>query len=274
MINMLLFSIVRAAGFSEFKCRSFILGEKVLKTYIESCFARAPNSPSARWLASTGLALGLLVGMNGAQATPFTDGSFETPGNGNGRTDIGAGIGPWVHGGPGLDLYEFTGNDGQVAQDGDYFLGFGHSGTTGGNLTQTFDTLAGTIYNVSYYTAKQQDGAPADPALFDVSIRDAVSSSLLAAGAGSVLGTLYQKQTLSFTATGSSTALTFQDDGGINNISYNLSVDNFSVVAADVAPPSRIPPPANNVPEPASTMLLASALLSFGFLSHRHITRS
>lgn len=201
------------------------------------------------WSAIAALAL---AGNAGAAA--FSDGSFESPGNGMSRTDIGLGIGPWVHGGSGLDLYEFTGSDGQIAQDGVYFLGFGHSGTFGGTLSQTFDTLAGQQYAISYYTAKQQDGSPGDAALFDVTVFNTANSAIEAMQSGSVLGTSYVKQNLLFNAIGASTTLIFRDDGGINNIAYNLSVDNFDVRLTAPAP----------VPEPGSIALLTLGLLVIG----------
>lgn len=208
-------------------------------------------------------AVAALAMAGSAVAAPFSDGSFETPGNGMGRTDIGAGIGPWVHGGTGLDLYEFTGNDGQVAQDGVYFLGFGHSGSVGGTLSQTFDTVAGQSYTVSYYTAKQQDGSPLDAAMFDVSVMNAANGAILATMNSSVLGTAWVKQSMVFGATGASSTLTFRDDGGVNNIAYNLSVDNFSV--------------ANNVqavPEPTSLAMLSVGLVAVGIARRRKSSSS
>lgn len=210
------------------------------------------------WTAVAALAMA-----GSAVAAPFSDGSFETPGNGMGRTDIGAGIGPWVHGGTGLDLYEYTGNDGQVAQDGVYFLGFGHSGTVGGTLSQTFDTVTGQSYTVSYYTAKQQDAAPLDAATFDVSLINTANNAILATMNGSVLGTAWVKQSVVFDAIGTSSTLTFRDDGGVSNFAYNLSVDNFSV--------------ANNVqavPEPTSLAMLSMGLVAVGIARRRKSSSS
>ena len=206
-------------------------------------------------------ALGLAAASS-ANAAAFSDGSFETPGSDNTKTLITTGIGPWIHGGAGQDYYEFTGSDGQVAQNGNYFVGFGHSGSVGGFLSQTFDTIAGNVYNVSYFVAKQQDGSPADAALFDVSVVDAIASTSLASSSGSVFGTAYLLKTLSFTATSASSKLTFKDDGGGNNLYYNLSVDNFTVngsVGPEPAP----------VPEPVSLTTLGVGLVGLAAARRR-----
>ena len=206
-------------------------------------------------------ALGLAAASS-ANAAAFSDGSFETPGNGNTKTLITTGIGPWIHAGAGQDYYEFTGSDGQVAQNGNYFVGFGQSGSVGGTLSQTFDTISGNVYNVSYFVAKQQDGAPADAALFDVSVVDAISSTSLASSSGSVTGTTYVLQTLSFTAASASSNLTFKDDGGVNNIYYNLSVDYFTVNGS-------VGPGPAPVPEPVSLATLGVGLVGLAAARRR-----
>src|SRR6266446_2972290 len=99
------------------------------------------------------LAVGLLA-IGTAWAGPFTNGSFESPGGAPIRQQIGNDpsgfvVTGWQHNvsvTTGFEIYEDN-EDGIAAQNGTYYVSWGHNGTTGGTLQQTFSTLIGTTYN-------------------------------------------------------------------------------------------------------------------------------
>src|SRR5258708_29095252 len=92
----------------------------------------------------------------------FTNGSFELPGAAgspfltNGSTFVTG----WTHAGNnGGEFYTASGAWAINAGDGTHYIGWGSNSTTGGAMSQTFDTLIGTTYNVSYLLTTQQSGA-------------------------------------------------------------------------------------------------------------------
>src|SRR5258708_5150764 len=108
------------------------------------------------------LAITTLVGMaTFGMAAPFTNGSFESPTSlstvflGPGDTFVTG----WIHGGSSgsnSEFYTFTGQWAINAGAGTYYIGWGGNGATGGTMSQTFDTLIGTTYNVNYLLTTQQ----------------------------------------------------------------------------------------------------------------------
>lgn len=115
-----------------------------------------------RRTASVGLSglVALLVTTPSAQAAPFSNGSFESPGCGAtcrlqipNSTPAPTG---WQATTEGFQIYQATRTDNIEAQDGQYYVSFGHSGMTGGVVYQTFDTEAGATYEVEYYVSQQQ----------------------------------------------------------------------------------------------------------------------
>lgn len=118
----------------------------------------------AAWMGLTGV-VALCAPTFSAQAAPFSNGSFESPGCGTScrlqipnSTPAPTG---WQTTADGFQLYQATRTDNIEAQDGQYYVSFGHSGMTGGVLYQTFDTEAGATYEVEYYV-NQQQGASLD----------------------------------------------------------------------------------------------------------------
>ncbi len=105
------------------------------------------------------LAVALLVGTATLGiATPFSNGSFESPG-GSGTLFLSNGstvVTGWTHGGNDLgEFYAATGQWGISAGDGNNYIGWGANGATNGTMSQTFDTVTGTTYNVNYLTDRQ-----------------------------------------------------------------------------------------------------------------------
>ena len=106
-----------------------------------------------------------------AVAAPFTNGNFETPG-GISFTGIGVGSGNtalltgWTVGGPGGALqnadvfYQNSSFVGVMGISGDSSVGFGGNGSTGGTLSQTFDTVPGSNYTIDYFVTDQQGLGP------------------------------------------------------------------------------------------------------------------
>ena len=179
-----------------------------------------------------------------ANAAGFVNGSFElgaSPGlfttiaGGNSSTITG-----WTVTGSGVD---YIGNY-WAAQNLSRSIDL--NGIGQGGIQQTFDTAAGTVYNVSFWLAGNPDGAP-------------ITKNVLvgASGANSAAYTFnftgfnqfdmgWVNYTYRFVATGASTTLSFasQDAG-----SYGGALDNVSVTGA--------------VPEPATWAMM---ILGFGLI--------
>jgi hypothetical protein len=94
----------------------------------------------------------------------LVNGNFEAPG-GDLREQIGAVAVPgWRYrpgqGGDSYEIYESDNHDGLAAADGRHYVSFGHNGTYGGALSQTFATTPGVTYKVTYAVAEQQEDDP------------------------------------------------------------------------------------------------------------------
>lgn len=204
-------------------------------------------------LAGVGLAfVGLLLGSQ-AQAATFTNGSFEdgtfTPpsndtvvvANGDSTTMPG-----WTVSGT-HEIAWIGGSNpfGLLASNGDKFLdltsyGFG----PGGGVQQTFDTIGGKTYNVTF------------------DIGGATGTQIVATALGSGSGTFsatgistsWTPQLLTFTATGSSTVLSFL---GAAEAGFDyIGLDNVQVALAAT-------------PLPSSVLMLGTALLGLGLVGWR-----
>jgi hypothetical protein len=129
-------------------------------------------------------------------------------------------------GGSSYEIYESDNHDGLAAADGKHYVSFGHNGTYGGSISQTFSTTPGVTYRVSYYVAEQQDDDPKQDL-----------RAILTYGSGMIIHDNTRPTArfrpgvpLVFTATGSEATLTFLDatrPGG-GSIA-NLAVDRVGL---------------------------------------------
>lgn len=201
--------------------------------------------------AGTVIALGMALAFaTPAAAAPILiNGSFELPDQGGGRTQLTANmLSGWTYS-TGIDPanYSEITSDGQfgiAAADGHQYLDFGGNGTYGGSISQSFATVAGTIYTVKYFTGEQQGD---DPAQIMRAIITNGAQTLTADNTKLAMG-FSAGAPIKFTATGNSATLTFFDAtpagfGGPSNVILDaVSVTGQAGVAA--------------VPEPASWALM------------------
>ncbi|MBL8174790.1 MAG: DUF642 domain-containing protein, partial [Bryobacterales bacterium] len=150
-----------------------------------------------------------------AQAAPFTNGSFESPGGST--TELGVGsthVTGWVHGvTSGAEFYTTSNHFSIPAGDGTHYITWGGVGIVGGTLSQTFDTTPGTTYAVNYLLTTQQFFAPILPVQSN-SVQAFDGATLLNSTTNSfnmAAGVWLAGNQLTFTATSASTTLVFTD---------------------------------------------------------------
>ncbi len=195
-------------------------------------------------------------------AAPFSNGSFETP-IASGNTDLATlSVPPWVYVGPGNSSFlTASGAFGIAAGDGSQYITWGGSGTTGGQLSQTFDTIAGFIYTVNYILATQQGGATPPVQSFSVAAFDGATQLAAVSNSFNSAAGVWQSGTaLNFVATSSSTILRFTDTS-VGADSVNWGLDNVVVNGSE-------PPPTGGVPEPSTYALTG---MSLGLLAYRRL---
>ena len=193
-----------------------------------------------------------------AFSASFTNGDFETGPTGAFVLSSGdtTSIPGWTTGGTASTSEHNGPNDnGQFAQAGSKFLSFGHLGTTGGTLFQTFDTTVGTLYTVNYYVSDIQGGTSSQSMTFEA-FNGALPLGSVATAIPIINNAWTAGTTLTFTATSTSTKLIVTDTttGGGDN---NWALDTVTVV-----------------PEPTSVALLASGVFAIACFGRRRALNS
>lgn len=178
----------------------------------------------------------MFLGGGGLAAAPFQNGGFESPGLTEPATEQDLDASPafvsgWSVETAGGLFYERNGNPrGSSALEGDYFAGFGHNGSTGGQISQTLDTVPGMTYEVTYWITQIQGANATDQAMtveaFDgaASLADAVANFIPPNENQWAQGTPYR-----FTAASSSTRLVFTDTTATAATVENWALDGVVV---------------------------------------------
>ena len=176
------------------------------------------------------LASTLLAGL--AQAAPFQNGSFEIgPAPGGSFITLGPGntsITGWEVTGAGIDYI------GGLWPPADGSRSLDLSATAAGGIQQTFDTVAGHNYQVTFSLA----GNPSTPPLIkSVSVQatgSAATTYTFDISLSSTADMRWATQTYNFTATGAATTLSFTS---LDNSAMGPALDN--VVVTDLTPATR-----------------------------------
>lgn len=183
-----------------------------------------------------------------AQATPFQNGSFEaasiSPG---GYATLGAGN---------TSITGWTVSAGSVDYIGSYWTAAQGSrsidlaGASLGTISQTFDTVAGIIYDVTFAMAANPDSA-VRPRTLTVAAGDESASFNFTTAGTSLANMGWLDYMFQFTADGATTTLSFTS---LNQACcWGPALDNVRVA----------------MPEPASVLLVGLSLLGLG-LSRRN----
>jgi hypothetical protein len=183
----------------------------------------------------------------GASAAILVNGSFEDPGGAPIRTGLDNGGQPdlvtgW-HDSGSFDIYESSYQDGIAAGDGDYYVSFGHSGATGGVFSQSFATIVGQTYTLTYLIRQQQGDDTTTAMRAQITSGGIFSALNLEPDADNwVFGA-----PVTFTAGATTTLLEFIDESA-NGSGSNIALDAVAVNSGGKSA----------VPEPATWTLMIS----------------
>lgn len=180
-----------------------------------------------------------------ANAAEFVNGSFEAGAPAGSFSTVTGGNSSSITG------WNVTGNSVDYignywsAQEGARSIDL--NGGAQGGIQQTFDTLAGIQYNVTFWLAGNPDGAPITKNVL-VNATGAADGLFSFDSAGtSKVNMGWSKYTYNFFATGATTTLSFASQNGG---AYGAALDNVSVAA---------------VPEPATWALMLIGFAAVGF---------
>jgi hypothetical protein len=207
-----------------------------------------------RMIIAAATATTALLGAGGAQALPgFANGGFEQPG-GEVREFLTPDLIPGWTASPGasgaLDIYESDDQgDGLTAAEGTHYVSFGHDGTYGGSVSETFAVTPGTTIDLTYQVAEQQGDDPTQ--VLQATITDTVDLQSASASNTALPDTFMAGTPLSIYDSSGEVTVTFFDatpagDCGGSNLALDQVEINGSLGVAGVA----------GVPEPAGWALM------------------
>lgn len=199
-------------------------------------------------------ALAALALPTGAHAAAFINGDFESGvSTGGGFVTLGngsTGVTGWIVGGNSID---YIGSYWQAAS-GNRSIDL--SGNGPGSIAQTFDTIIGQRYLVTFALAGNPDNGPVTKTLLTTASGNATQSDIFTVAPGTLRSNLgWQTFRYIFTATGGSTTLTFASG---TQTAFGPALDNVTVSA---------------IPEAATwAMMIAGMGLSGAALRRRRAT--
>lgn len=203
-------------------------------------------------------------------ASAFQNGGFESPVIGNdfvyttptGWTKVDPSC-SFICAGLFLEPYaNTTANLPTQNKEGSQAFGFGGNQVTEGNLSQTFDTVTGNTYQVSFQYVAQQGGG--SPEFQDLEL-DVLNGANLFATSNPIRfnDIAWVTRTLNFTALSTSTTIRFSDitgASGDSGVFPNWALDAVTVTQLSAAPAT---------PEPSTL-----ALVAFGSLAALWLRRT
>ncbi len=205
------------------------------------------------------LASTLLAGV--AQAAPFQNGSFEIgPAPGATFITLGAGdtsITGWEVTGAGIDYI------GGLWQPADGSRSLDLSAAAAGGIQQTFDTVAGHNYQVTFSLAGNPSTPPLVKTVQVLATGGVATNYTFDISFSSLADMRWAPQTYTFTATGAATTLSFTS---LDNTALGPALDN--VVVTDLTPTPAVVTPVPTLSEWA-LVLLATALGALGLRGRR-----
>lgn len=184
-----------------------------------------------------------------ADTNLLTNGSFEATAQANGSWNIYSPIPGWTAN-PAVEIRD---NVAGKAQDGTNYAEL--DANVNGSITQSFATIAGAQYTLSFWYSNRTNTAVATNG-----ISFGLGNGWIAAPALAVNNSgdnLWSQVSYNFTAGSGVTTLSFMATG--NSDSYGTSLDNVSVTAA--------------VPEPSTYALMFGGLAAVGFVARRRRQR-
>jgi hypothetical protein len=173
------------------------------------------------------------VGASVAHAAAFQNGSFETNGGNGSSTAAGWTFTPWS-GGP---SYAVSLRNDEGITNGSMAVGFNNGVgtiglTTGSQLSQTFDTILGHQYHVTFDFGDFDFSSGAQA--LQATVKDGISNNLIVFGSGTVTnGTGVNNSAVSLTT--NTNVIVASDTTGYPSGGFNAPAPNveFSIVAFD-----------------------------------------